>query len=99
MYKRGIIKKEDIMEKLSILINLSSKWFNSFENVVLWFLPEIIELHKGFDKSYIHFYLLSVSCQNFIESFLPDKFHLYDEIRNKGLQKQFVMIMLIYFNN
>ncbi|KAK8898237.1 hypothetical protein M9Y10_000515 [Tritrichomonas musculus] len=96
LYKNKIIPKEEIFSNLTnhyvsknlkdINLLRSSGYFN---NLTIWFLPEIIEISPFFSaRTTLPNYSMSESdtepqiISSFIQTFLPDKIDLYKQMRD-----------------
>lgn len=86
LYHNGIISKETIQEKISLIWNTlidsdnyMSKEHIEKDNCLIWFLPEIIEMNF-----FYKFYPVYFKVKKFIRSFYPDNIDKYKEMRNYG---------------
>ncbi|KAK8844447.1 hypothetical protein M9Y10_024305 [Tritrichomonas musculus] len=78
LYKKGLIKKQELMKKIASTINKSDN-YEEKECLVLWFLPEVYELNPTFFENYI-----SDSNNELINYFVPNRIDIYNKMRDNG---------------
>ena len=80
LYKKGIIQKEQLFEKLK-------KYNFNDDNINAWFLPILVEMDKKIIDFILRIQKSSINNNayyDFIRSYLPDKIDLYEKMLDSG---------------